>query len=236
VNLCRTPSHFQLPTTASSLPPCQHLMCFTTYTHQGWIHQVDFFTFNNISIVYYTCYLSFIVIETQFCPNHMLFCSTLLYILLGHCIRDYLVYPTWVCIWCKTHQVLTVRQRRSCVVWPVVGNYSTEHKHGKCYLWIKTKLKQNDMKYTCYNNINQVYDRHYKLKYLSNILLGHCIRDYLVYPTLVCVWCKTHQVLTGRQTRSCVVWPVVAVPEMDGRPVTKENVQETCIDWLDKNT
>ena len=47
--------------------------------------------------------------------------------------------------------------------------HSTEHKHGKCYLWIKTKLKQNDMKYTCNNKINQVYDRHYQLKYLSNM-------------------------------------------------------------------
>jgi hypothetical protein len=56
----------------------------------------------------------------------MLFCSTLLYILLGHCIQDYLVYPTLVCICCKTHQVLAGRQRRSCVVWHVVGNWKWE--------------------------------------------------------------------------------------------------------------
>jgi len=45
--------------------------------------------------------------------------------------------------------------------------HSTEHKHGKCYLWIKTKLKQNDMKHTCNNKINQVYDRHYEHKGLG---------------------------------------------------------------------
>ena len=56
----------------------------------------------------------------------MFFYSTLLYILHGHCIQDYLVYPTLVCIWCKTHQVLTGRQRRSCVVWPMVGNWEWE--------------------------------------------------------------------------------------------------------------
>jgi hypothetical protein len=33
-------SHHRPYNTASSLPPCQHLMCFTPYTHQGWIHQV----------------------------------------------------------------------------------------------------------------------------------------------------------------------------------------------------
>ena len=37
---------------------------------------------------------------------------------------------------------------------------------------MKTKLKQNDMKYTCNNKINQVNDRHYKLKYLSNMHKG----------------------------------------------------------------
>jgi hypothetical protein len=115
----------------------------------------------------------------------MLFYSALLYILLGHCIRDYLVYPTLVCIW-KNHIKCWQGGREEAVLyglWWETGSgrgsyinsqinvvlHSTDHKHRKCYLWITTKLKQNDMKYTCYNNINQVYDRHYKFNYLSNM-------------------------------------------------------------------
>jgi hypothetical protein len=43
-NLPLPVTHHMPYNTASSLPPwcpCQHLMCFTTYTHQGWVHQVD---------------------------------------------------------------------------------------------------------------------------------------------------------------------------------------------------
>ena len=44
-------------------------------------------------------------------------------------------------------QVFQLMNKRSIVVL-----HSTDHKHRKCYLWITTKLKQNDMKYTCYNH------------------------------------------------------------------------------------
>jgi hypothetical protein len=44
----------------------------------------------------------------------MLFYSALLYILLGHCIRDYLVYPTLVCIWKNTSSVGKEAEKKLC--------------------------------------------------------------------------------------------------------------------------